>query len=206
MEVDRKSVWLDDNGMPAEPPEGRPDEMMAEIAPSGEEGLFRLAIHKPGQDPLVFEKLEPFELHRTLYHHDILTMGRWETDQALSRIGLEGGSDAIYKRAESRMPGQFIGYFKVVTARHCYDYFRLYVGEEGTDDFLVFVLPSRPDFFDGTDLDDLWDYKPAKYLITFGSREAAIEWAYDKFETDANWDVKRIVPAARPEDGERRNG
>jgi len=193
MEPDRKSVWLDDNGMPAEPPEGRPDEMMAKISPSGEEGMFDLAIHKPGQDELVFEKLEPFELHRTLYRHDILTMGRWETDEALSTIGLEGGSDAIYRRAESRMPGQFIGYFKVATARCCYDYFRLYVGEVGAGLFLVFVLPTRSDFFDGTDLDDVWDYKPAKYLITFGSREAAIEWAYDKFETDANWDLKQLL-------------
>ena len=193
MEPDRKSVWLNDNGMPADPPEGRPDEMMAEIAPTGEEGLFRLAIHKPGEEPLVFEKLEPFELHRTLYRHDLFTWGSTETDRAFREIGLEKGEDAIYRRAESRMPGQFIGYFKVATARCCYDYFRLFVGEAGAGGFLVFVLPSKPDFFDGTDLDDLWDYKPDTYGLSFGSREAAIEWAYDEFETGANWDLKQLL-------------
>lgn len=195
MTDDRKSVWLDDNGMPADPPEGRTDELMAEISPAGEEGLFRLAIHKPGQDPLVFEKLEPFELHRTLYRHDILTMGRWETDKALRGIGLEGGSDVIYRRAESRVPGQFIGYFKVATARFCYDYFRLYVGAKDGE-IVVFSLPTMTDFFDGADLDDVWDYEPMKYCLSFSSREQAIEWAYDDFETEANWDVKQIVLAA----------
>lgn len=204
MTDDRKSVWLDADGMPADPPEGRPEETMAEISPAEEEGLFRLVIHEPGKEPLVFEKLEPLEVHRTLDGQGIYTTSRPETDRALRDIGLEGADDLVYRNAENRMPGEFIGSFKTPTAMHCYSYFRLYAAKEG-EEFYLFVLPSPLDFFDGTDPDNFWDYKPAAYMVSFGSREEAIEWAYENFETDTEWDLKQVLLVRWLREKEKRN-
>jgi hypothetical protein len=75
---------------------------------------------------------------------------------------------------------------------HCYSYFRLYSAKKGEDSYL-YVLSSPLDFFDGTDPDNFWDNKPAAYLVSIGSRKEKIEWAYENFETDTDWDLKRVL-------------
>lgn len=181
MTDDRKSVWLDADGMPADPMGGRPEETMAEISPAEAEGLFRLAIHEPGKEPLVFEKLEPLEVHRTLDGHGIFTTSQPETADGL-----------VYRNAENRMPGEFVGSFKTPTAMHCYAYFRLYAAKK-EEEFYLYVLPSPMDFFDRIDPDNFRDYKPAAYIVSFGSGEEAIEWAYENFETNTEWDLKQVL-------------